>query len=284
MVYVVYFILIAVAIFFVNKFLKRFKIAKVGSMALVNGGVKCGKSTFSVYLAIREFKSRVRFTKFKNFFRKLFKKELIELPLLYSNVPLALPYVPLTDELLTRKERFVYNSVIYCQEASLVADSQLLKNMELNEQLLLFNKLIGHETKGGCLIYDTQCISDLHYSIKRCLSNYFYIHHLTKWIPFFLIAEIQECRYSEDGSVITTNTEDVENLTRKVIIPKSTWRKFDCYCYSVLTDDLPVNTNVVKNDKNTIDLKAREIISFRNNFKSLKAKTKEVVNNDKEKN
>ena len=80
------------------------------------------------------------------------------MPLIYSNVPLAMPYVPLTDDLLLRKKRFVYGSVIYVQEASLVADSQLIRDMDVNERLMLFNKLIGHETKGGVIIYDTQCI------------------------------------------------------------------------------------------------------------------------------
>ena len=64
-------------------------------------------------------------------------------------------YVPLTDDLLLRKKRFVYGSVIYVQEASLVADSQLIRDMDINERLMLFNKLIGHETKGGVIIYDT---------------------------------------------------------------------------------------------------------------------------------
>lgn len=132
-----------------------------------------------------------------------------------------MPYVPLTDDLLLRKKRFVYGSVVYCQEASLVADSQLIRDMDINQLLLLFNKLFGHETKGGILIYDTQTISDLHYSIKRSLSEYFYIHRLVKWIPFFLIAYVQENRYSEDGSIITTINGDVEDSgLKKVIIPK----------------------------------------------------------------
>lgn len=279
MKYVVYFILIAVALFFVFKFLNKFKVPKVGAMALVNGGVKCGKSTFSVALARREYKSRVRSVKFKNFFRKIFNKELIEMPLLYSNVPLGMPYVELTDDLLLRKKRFVYGSVIYCQEASLVADSQLLRDMDLNERLLLFNKLIGHETKGGCIIYDTQCISDLHYSIKRCLSEYFYIHHLTKWIPFFLVAYVQECRFSEDNSVLTTNTNDIEDNLKRVIIPKSTWKYFDCYCYSTLTDNLPVEKKVIENNKQTKDLKANKIISFRPNFKKFNVQKEIEITN-----
>lgn len=260
---VIYIILIAIVVFIVRKFLSQFKVAKIGSLALVTGGVKTGKSTLSVSIVRSEYKRRYRRIKFKNFFCKLFNKPLYQLPLLYSNVPLGMPYVQITEDLLLRKKRFEYGSVIYIQEASLVADSQLIRDMDINERLMLFNKLIGHETKGGVLIYDTQCITDVHYSIKRCISNYFYIHHLVKWIPFFLIAYVQECRYSDDGTTLTISNEDVENTLKRVILRKSTWKYFDCYCYSILTDDLPVENTIIYNDKKTKDLKARKILSFR---------------------
>ena len=162
MLYVIYFIIICVALFFVKKFLNKFKVPKLNSLVMVTGGVKCGKSTHSVHMAISTYKSNRRKIKFKNFFRKLFHKPLQELPLLYSNVPLAINYVPLTRDMLLRRERFVYGSVVYIQEASLVADSQLIKDKDLNNQLLLFFKLFGHESKGGTCILDTQCISDVH--------------------------------------------------------------------------------------------------------------------------
>ena len=264
MKYLVYFIIIAVVIFFVKKFLNQFKIPKIGAMALVSGGVKTGKSTMSVAIVMSEYRHRCRRIKIRNFFAKMFNKPLTELPLIYSNIPLSVPYVPLTDELLLRKKRFVYGSVIYVCEASLVADSQLIKDMDVNQRLLMFNKLIGHELKGGCIIYDTQTIGDCHYSIKRCLSEYLYIHHLTKWIPFFLVAYVQECRYSDDGTAVTVANQDIENTLRRVIIRKSTWKKFDCYCYSCLTDDLEVEKTIVNNNKYTRDLKAHNILSFRN--------------------
>ena len=262
----IYFVLICVALFFVFKFLRIFKIPKLNSLVMVTGGVKCGKSTMSVHMAISTYKSNVRKTKFKNFFRRLVHLKSIELPLLYSNVPLAINYVPLTREMLLRKERFIYGSVVYIQEASLLADSQLIKDKDINNNMLLFYKLFGHETKGGTCIIDTQQIADVHYSLKRSLSEYFYIHHLTKWIPFFLIAHVIEDRYSDDGTIVTTNDEDTELKLRKVIIPKRCWKYFDCYCYSVLTDDLPVSSNKVNNTLNTKYLKADEIISFRPEF------------------
>lgn len=265
MQYLIWFILICVALFFIKKFMNKFKLCKIGSLSLVTGGVKCGKSTLSTYMAISTYKAVKRKVKIKNFFRKLFKKELIEEPLLYSNVPLAFDYVQVTEDLLLRNKRFRYGSVILIQEASLLADSQLIRDMTINERLLLFNKLIGHETKGGCIIYDTQSISDCHYSIKRCLSNYFYIHHLVKWIPFFLVAYVQEFRYSDDNSTISISEKDTEDTLKKVIIPKSTWRYFDCYNYSTFTDNLPVEEKLVNNDKKS-NLKSRTIVSFRKNY------------------
>lgn len=241
---------------------RKFKKPKISCMALVTGGVKAGKSTFSCALALSKYKSQVRKVRFANFFRRIFRKELFEKPLLYSNVPLNCEYVPLTDDLLLRKQRFVYRSVIYAQEASLIADSQLIKNLDINQRLLLFNKLIGHETKGGYLIYDTQCINDNHYSVKRCISEYFYVHDTVKWIPFILLCHVRELRYSDDGQEINVYEGDVEESMRTVLVSKRVWKMFDAYCYSVLTDHLPVASEVVEG-RGLSDLKARKIVSFR---------------------
>lgn len=241
---------------------RKFKKPKISCMALVTGGVKAGKSTFSCALALSKYKSQVRKVRFANFFRRIFRKELFEKPLLYSNVPLKCEYVPLTDDLLLRQQRFVYRSVIYAQEASLIADSQLIKNLDINQRLLLFNKLIGHETKGGYLIYDTQSINDNHYSIKRCISEYFYIHDTIKWIPFVLLCHVRELRYSDDGQEINVYEGDVEESMRTVLVSKRIWKMFDAYCYSVLTDHLPVASDVVEG-RELSDLKARKVVSFR---------------------
>lgn len=266
----IYLVLLCILCFFAFKFLSIFKIPKLNSLVLVTGGVKTGKSTLSVHMAIKTYKHNVFVTKFKNFFRR--KKNKRDIPLLYSNVPLAIPHVRITLNQLLRRERFVYGSVVYLQEASLVSDSQLIKDKEINNNLLLFYKLFGHETKGGTCIVDTQSCSDNHYSLKRSLSNYFYIHHLTKWIPFFLICHVIENRYSDDGTVTTVETQDVEDNLKKIIIPKRCWKYFDCYCYSILTDDLPVNRQVINNNIQTKDLKAYEIVSFRPEFNIKKEK------------
>lgn len=254
--------------FIVYKIRSKFKVPKVSCVSLVTGGVKSGKSTFSVYLAKKTYDRIHRSWKIRAYFQKLFNKPISEEPLLYSNIPLAFPYVPITLELLQRKVRPRYGSVAYVNEASLVADQMLYKDDELNERLTLFNKLFGHETCGGYLIYDTQAVNDVHFSIKRSLSNYFYIHHLEKRIPFFMVAKVREERYAEDGTVVNSYNDDVEESLKTVLIPKSTWKKFDAYCFSVLTDNLPVSDNVITD---TVDLKARDIVSFRK-FKTIMKK------------
>ena len=168
--------LLALGAFIFYKISKHFKVPKIACVSLTTGGVKSGKSTFSVYLAISTYKRIHRRWKVRKVFQTLFNKPIDEEPVLYSNIPLSVPYVPITLELLQRKIRPRYGSVAYVNEASLLCDQMLFKDDELNERLTLFNKLFGHETCGGYLVYDTQCIGDVHYAVKRSLSNYFYVH------------------------------------------------------------------------------------------------------------
>lgn len=269
-------ILIAVIILLVIYFRYR-KIPKLGSMTLVSGGIKTGKSTLSVYLAIRKYKQNVRIWKIRRFLLKIFKPKttIPEKPLFYSNIPLKIPYVPITRDLLLRQKRFNYKSVAYICESSLIADSQLIRDPLINEQLLLFNKLFAHETRGGSIFYDTQSISDCHYSIKRCLSSFLYIHHMYKFVPFVLFMWVREFKFSEDNSVVNTVENDLEDNLKLIIVPKSVWKKFDCYCFSSFTDDLPIE----KNEKISVSLKVDDLVSFRE-FRQLKIKKSEAVNND----
>lgn len=268
------FILIILALIVIGFALWKLKIPKCGNVILVTGGVKTGKSTLSVRLTYKLYKRNRNKVLFHNYFLRFFNKDKSkkELPLIYSNVPLSVPFVPLTEDLLYRRSRFVYGSVIYFCEASLLAGSMDFKDDVLNETLPLFVKLIGHETKGGYLVFDTQAVNDLHFGIKRNLSSYFYIHH-KKSIPFFLILSVRELVFMDNTS--NEFNEDVEETLKTVIVPKSTWKLFDCYCYSALTDHLPIEKTIVR----TKDLKAREILSFKQNKTYLK-----VVNpNDKKK-
>ncbi len=242
---------------------KNFKSITVPCVSLVTGAPKTGKSTLSVYLAVKEYQKRLHSVKIANFFRKLLNKPLLTEPLLYSNIPLNVKYgyVPITNDLLTGKTKFVEGSVAYIGEVSLVADSQSYRDQSLNEQLLLFNKLFGHRV-GGKLFYDTQCINDTHYSIKRCLSNYIYILKMRKcFILPYIIMYVREERYSDDNSTINNYDSDVEDSVKKILVPKSVWKIFDYRCYRNLNNyqSLQEEHNIV----HTQNLVANDIVSFK---------------------
>lgn len=275
---IVWFILIGLGIFVWFYVRKHFKVPKFGSLCVTTGGLKTGKSTFSLHLAYKTYKRNLRSVKIRNFFHKLFKQPLEELPLFYSTIPVGFPHVRLTLDLIMRKTRFAYKSVVWIDEATLLADSQLYKDQEMNAQLLEFCKLFGHETKGGCLFFTSHCLTELHIAMRRASSEYFYVHSLFKWLPFFMVATVREERYSEDGTSVNVYENDVEEHLKRVIVPKSIWKKFDCYCYSVLTDHLPIEKTIVDEKKN---LKADYVVSFSPYHRYEKKKIEEFKENEK---
>ena len=153
---------VAVAAIWVAVWMKRLR---YGNLTLVTGGVKTGKTQLTVALAVKQYRKQLR--KWRAACRKARKRfeALPEKPLLYSNMPIGRrgdTYAPLTIDLVTCKERFRYGSVIYYNEASLIAGSKDIKDEELNDHLLKFFKLIAQYTMGGYLFLDTQSPQDVH--------------------------------------------------------------------------------------------------------------------------
>lgn len=260
----IYLIIIAILLIVV---LHLFSLPKVGNVILITGGVKTGKSTLSVHTAFRLYrKQRIKWY-IKCLLSKLFRRPKPEEPLIYSNIPLRhKKYCPMTTDILERITRPRYGSILYLCESSLVADSMLFKDKNLNDRLLLFNKLIGHETKGGYLIYDTQSVLDNHYAVKRCINSFLNIEKKIR-LPFFLILKVSLMKFNDVGVAPETYIDDNGNVIAKpprtVIVPTMVWRRFDCYCYSIMTDSNKVYDSVEPHVKS---LKAEHIITFKGRY------------------
>ena len=124
--------------------------------------------------------------------------------------------------------------------------------------------------QGGAVYVETQNPSDNHYSLKRCLNRYLFIHHLTKWIPLILIARVREFAYLDGVDGINNNfNEDMDESMKLLFIPKSIWKKFDAYTYSILTDNLEVNRKVIE-PYEVETLKTNEILSLKSLLKEKK--------------
>lgn len=232
---------------------KNFKRIITSAVCLVTGAPKTGKSLLCVCLSMKEFK---RVHRKWRFVHKFFNKDLEE-PLYYTNVAVSFgnlkkkisnkgnskfkPHkldrciVKISQEHLERDFRFNYKSIIYISESSLLADNQDVRNQNRNAQLSLFNKLIAHETRGGKIYYDTQNALDNHYSIKRVCSNFWFIQKSLN-LFLFRVLYVREMINEDLGS--NNFVDDIDTTTRKVLIWRWWYRKYDRYYYSFLTDKL----------------------------------------------
>lgn len=307
-------IVLIVLLFFYYKRCKKFKF---DSLVMINGGVGSGKSSLSIHLAIRSHKKAHsiwwRRTHIWFIFNRKMKNE--EEPLLYSNIPLYENYrknilykyyMPLSQEHLLRLKRFNFKSVIFIDEASLVANSMsgiVSKSnpmaLTINESLTLFLKLVRHELHGSyrnifgsypnCIV-NTQSKNDLHYAFDRCISESLYITKSMN-LPFFKLVYVRDLLLI-DSVENNFNDDFKEDLsTRWFLMPKKVFKRYDSYCYSFLTD----NKEVIKDICKFIVLSGmfeivtfvtyKEILNSNNLFKEYIAlKESEVVNNGQQEN
>lgn len=233
-------IMLVLLIFILVRLFSVFKVIKFGNLLLIDGTIKSGKSLLTIWLAIWK-------VKLYNLLHSKKKKIYI-----YSNIPLKCKYIPITLEMLERKERIINNSVVIFDEASLVADSMLYKDKDINETIQLFVKLFAHWSHGGTLIYNTQSFQDLHFDIKRCVSQYYTIINSRKGILFHMI-ELKKVLNVEEQKQISEDSI-------KIYVPKFIYKYYDRYCFSIFTDNMPINKNICKGGKN---LKQKKLITFR---------------------
>ena len=250
-------IIAAIVIAVIIMYRKTFKKIKEPSVCLITGGVKTGKSLLSVKLSTKNYIKR--WIKWWLVVKILRRKK--EEPLYYTNCYINFGKIwkklnknirYITKDHLLRDSRFKYGSVIYIQEASLLADNMDYNNKERNVDLSLYNKLIGHMTRGGVIYYDTQSPLDCHYSIKRVCSTYFFIQKSVDFF-FFRILYVRELINQENG--VNAFDSDADDTMKLVFVGRWYYKRYNRYEYSYLTDDLDAKN--VPYDYNT-----RELLSF----------------------
>lgn len=279
MAFIVVLILLGLGLWLYSKF---FKIPKIKNVVFVDGAPGAGKTFYSVYLACRLWRKAMRryrvalvFSKFPILGSKIGKPER---PLLISNIPLMrVPFQPLTLDIIERKKRVPFRSVILIDEASLLADQMDWKDKHVNDSIRDFAKLFRHFSHNGFLILNSQSSSDMHFGFKAVLSEYLYIHHPVN-LPFFTFLKVQEMAYSADkdgGNVVNAIHQDIEDQLKNVLVPNRYRKKYDTLCYSILTDDLPFDTRTKYIEKGE-SLKCRDIVTFRKGRYMVQAEIKNV--------
>lgn len=242
-----------IAVWAVLRYLRR---PQIGHLHLYSGGVKTGKTAHSVKTCLALIRKQRK---------KARKAKAAEMPMLYSNMPIRTKqgYKPLKLEHIKLEKRFEAGSVIYINEASLLAGSKDIRDEEVNDELLRFYKLCAHLTHGGYVVVDTQNPADNHYTCKRSLSSYWHILQTVK-IPHIGLLSIVERRIIVDEDTASPAANDqkrdkvrelVENLLPRTVFvrfcPWSVLKRYDQYAYSTITDSLPTTDDEpTRNAKN----------------------------------
>ena len=260
-------IIIAVLVFLFIMY-RRSKRWRPDTICMINGANGTGKSLLSVNRAMRDFrKSHNIWWRRQNIWLKVpFINNLMKIkpneeePLLYSNIPLYSDrkhnilfkyYVPLNDDIIYRRKRPRYHSVLLWDDCSIMATSMDYKDKELSNKMSFFIKMIRHELKGSnrnlfgshCSLYiNTQSKNDTHFSIDRFVNQVMYIMKSVN-IPFFKIVWVRDLLLID--SVENNFKDDIKHdlSSRWLLIPKSTFNKYDSYSYEFLSHDLPILDN-----------------------------------------
>lgn len=274
MLFIIIVVAFIIAYIFLFSYLKRMRF---GNLTLVTGGVKTGKTQLAVCMVYKRYKRQL--AKWRRQCRRAQRKyePLPEKPLIYSNMPIGkkgMVYSPLTLDLILGKTRFRYGSVVYYNEASLIAGSKDIKDEELNDHLLKFFKLCAHFTMGGYVILDTQSPQDVHYTIKRSLSTYYDIQRRIT-LPIVSLIVLRENKLVDGENTVAIDTQIdpqdklVEGGKKWYFRPllNKWWKYYDQYAYSVLVEDLPVEASEIEVEE---DKRIKGMIRCRDIKKALK--------------
>ena len=259
-------IVILIILFFI---FKRSKKLSMDSVVMINGCIGSGKSLLSVKIACSSInKAHGIWWRRKFIYSKVFKyMKDEEEPLLYSNIPIKNKfYVPLDNNILLRRKRMNYHSVLLIDESSLVATSLDYKNKDLSEDLSLFLKLVRHSLRGSYrniwgtypnVIVNTQSKNDNHYAFDRTINQVLF---LTKSIniPFFKVVWCRDLLLID--SVVNDFEDDIKEslATRWYLIPKKYFKKYDSFAYEFLTRD----RERVEQKEEYINVNVREVEKF----------------------
>ena len=244
-------ILLVIAIFLYCWYRKNFKHLTTNAIALFTGAPKTVKDGLCCKESHHDYKRRHLLWRIRKFFQKLLHKPIDEEPLFYTNAQTSFKKLgakkphkldknirAITQDLLLRRKRFAYKSVMWITEASLFADNMFYNDQDKNTQLALFCKLFGHETKGGSCYLSTQNTQDLHYAFKRVCCNFFFNQKKKNFFNLFCIVWTREMISNDLGA--NNFTDDLDTTTRKVLVPFWVFRRYNPYQFSVLTDDLEI--------------------------------------------
>lgn len=279
---IIFLILFAFLLFL---FLRKFKAPLPASLNMVNGGLKKGKTLSSLYLAIRAykkacfpFKVRLKFAKLLGASKDKIRELEAQMPLFYSNIALVnLPFPVYELELSTLKfeTRLKERSILFIDEVSLLASAHERTLAQISDLISQYFLLFSHCTKGGKCFMNTQALAQVNASVRKPLTDILYIIGSRKWafLPFISVYYRLE-RFEFDRDIIDVQG-DIRDKSYKFIVPSWIYKKYDCFAYYGLVEDLPISEKLLCDVKNKNGV-TKNVTSFTTVRKELEEQEKKT--------
>ena len=248
---------------------KKFYHVNIDHTIMYTGAPGTGKTNEMVLQAVRLYKMVKRQVKRKNRINRLFKKPLLEMPRLYSNIPIKLRKnvfsYRLKIEHLLLTERLSYKAVTVITELGKIASQYDWQNLNVQDNLNDFISMYRQYTKGGYFLCDDQSSDNIAVTIRRRLGTVVNMLHFKHWWKLYWV-KMRNMTISEDIKTIETDVVESNMRWRLGIFPLFGVR-YDTFAFSERYNTVPKGTEL-----RFYQYKTNEIMNMPN---AEKIKTKE---------
>lgn len=211
MVWIIIIFAVVVGLVFLKKKLRK---DKVNHEVLYFGETGSGKTLTGVKESLKRLKiNRKRVIKYnkslkwKNFFRRLFKKDELfvkHLPVIYSNFPINSPYnILINRDMLLLKERLIEDSIVILDEFGSMASQFEFNDDELRVNIAEFTGKFRHYVgENALLVLIDQSPERILKEVKYSLGEIYELQNFKKILFFYLIRKIIYINFKQIDGII----------------------------------------------------------------------------------
>lgn len=225
-------LIVIIVLLFVLWFIIKPYVLKYDTILAFTGGLGSGKSFLSVKQAIVLLKKQRFKVKVHNFFQH-FKKEknYWEKPILLSSIPIKISNKEWSTELtplhLQLQEKLPLRCVVFIDEIGSFASQYDYNCSKAFEE---FIRLFRHYTKGGYMVVNDQCSSNIVKEVRTRLNEVNNLCHFKKWFGLFYTCKCRVISITEDITTIESDNKQDNMRTLFGFMPLI--KRYDTYCYS----------------------------------------------------
>jgi hypothetical protein len=243
-------ILLVITIVFIIWVYKTFYFIKVDNTLMFTGAPGTGKTNEMVNQSLKLLKHVRRAVKRKNRKIRVYnlthkdKLDLIERPLMYSNIPIRISKkewsVVLKLEHLTLTERISYKAVTVITEIGKLINRYEHKNPNIADNIDEFVSLYRQFTQGGYFLCDDQSSDNAEVDIRRRLGTIINMLHFNKFWRIYWV-KMRNITISEDIKTIEEDSAEDSHKNKLGIF----WGKpkYDTYAFSERYSTVPYGLN-----------------------------------------